>query len=484
MTSSPTITLFSQQPDLHQRPTSFVASILIHAASLSLISFGFLYQPRLDSRLLTEHYTVRTLDLHPPDEQMRRARRGGITYPGPRLIAHSAAPGKPASPRPRPLRIAVQAKHGQQTLVQPDLITHLNITPAIPIAQVVLWSPRSRPVKEIVAPQPEKPTASDVTPSLDPPNQELNLADVNIASSPRPALKQPVAASTTAPIKVQAPGLIQMAPDTVAQLNAQPTPVAVMSLSSLRMKDGTVVLPPLNETASANTSGTLTAASPRDLSQPGDGVSSSAAGASGAGKNAADPAATKNSGAQSSAAVAGLQQGATKGAAQGSESGAGQSDQSAATQITLPKNGQFGAVVIGDSLQDEFPESAGVWNGRLAYTVYLHVGLARSWILQYALPSAADAAAGGDVAHLEAPWPYNIVRPNLAPGAIDADALMIHGFVNQTGRFEDLSLVFPQVFPQAQFVLDSLQQWQFRPATQDGQSAKVEILLIIPEEMD
>lgn len=444
MTSSPTITLFSQQPDLHQRPTSFVASILIHAASLSLISFGFLYQPRLDSRLLTEHYTVRTLDLHPPDEQMRRARRGGITYPGPRLIAHSAAPGKPSSPRPRPLRIAVQAKHGQQTLVQPDLITHLNITPAIPIAQVVLWSPRSRPVKEIVAPQPEKPTASDVTPSLDPPNQELNLADVNIASSPRPALKQPVAASTTAPIKVQAPGLIQMAPDTVAQLNAQPTPVAVMSLSSLRMKDGTVVLPPLNETASANTSGTLTAASPRDLSQPGDGVSSSAAGAS----------------------------------------GAGQSDQSAATQITLPKNGQFGAVVIGDSLQDEFPESAGVWNGRLAYTVYLHVGLARSWILQYALPSAADAAAGGDVAHLEAPWPYNIVRPNLAPGAIDADALMIHGFVNQTGRFEDLSLVFPQVFPQAQFVLDSLQQWQFRPATQDGQSAKVEILLIIPEEMD
>jgi hypothetical protein len=104
--------------------------------------------------------------------------------------------------------------------------------------------------------------------------------------------------------------------------------------------------------------------------------------------------------------------------------------------------------------------------------------------MQYSLPRAADASQGGPVAHLDAPWPYDIVRPNLEPGSIDADALMIHGFVNQAGRFETLSIVFPQAFPQAQFVIAALEKWQFRPAMQNGQSAKVEVLLIIPEQFE
>jgi hypothetical protein len=110
------------------------------------------------------------------------------------------------------------------------------------------------------------------------------------------------------------------------------------------------------------------------------------------------------------------------------------------------------------------------------------VGLARSWILQYSLSRADNAAAAGNITHIEAPWPYNIVRPNIEPGAIDADALMVHGFVNQAGRFEALSVLFPPQFAQAQFVLDALTQWQFRPATQNGQNVLVEVLLIIPDE--
>ena len=68
--------------------------------------------------------------------------------------------------------------------------------------------------------------------------------------------------------------------------------------------------------------------------------------------------------------------------------------------------------------------------------------------------------------------------------SIDADALMIHGYVNDSGHFETLSVVFPPQFPQAKFVLDSLEHWQFRPASQNGQVAKVEVLLIIPEEFE
>jgi hypothetical protein len=110
------------------------------------------------------------------------------------------------------------------------------------------------------------------------------------------------------------------------------------------------------------------------------------------------------------------------------------------------------------------------------------VGLAKSWILQYSLPREDEIDETGKVEHIEAPWPFNIVRPNLAPGAINADALMVHGFVNQAGRFEALGVVFPPGFEQAQFVIDSLAQWQFRPATQNGHEVKVEVLLIVPEE--
>ena len=138
--------------------------------------------------------------------------------------------------------------------------------------------------------------------------------------------------------------------------------------------------------------------------------------------------------------------------------------------------------MVGSSLDEKYPETAPVWSGRLSYTVYLHVGLAKSWILQYSLSRADNAAAAGNITHIEAPWPYNIVRPNIPPGAIDSDALMVHGFVNQAGRFEALAVLFPPQFAEAQFVLDELAKWQFRPATQNGQNVVVEVLLIIPDE--
>jgi hypothetical protein len=58
---------------------------------------------------------------------------------------------------------------------------------------------------------------------------------------------------------------------------------------------------------------------------------------------------------------------------------------------------------------------------------------------------------------------------------------MVHGYVNQAGRFETLTIAFPAEFEQAKFVLNALAQWQFRPATQGGQVRRVEVLLIIPE---
>ena len=118
----------------------------------------------------------------------------------------------------------------------------------------------------------------------------------------------------------------------------------------------------------------------------------------------------------------------------------------------------------------------------MASTVYVHVGLAKSWILQYSQPENPDGAAAGNSARIEAPWPYDITRPTLAAGDLDADALMVHGFVNKEGKFETLAVVFPPQFAREKFVLDALNQWRFRPAMQNRQTTPVEILLVIPDE--
>ena len=231
-------------------------------------------------------------------------------------------------------------------------------------------------------------------------------------------------------------------------------------------------LPPVNETASDPSPGALVQGPAAISPRAGSGNPASTASGVGRGQAAGDP---------GSAAARPNQE---SGAGQSDVAGSGHGDQPTTKQITLPKDGQFGAVVVGATLEEEYPEAAQVWSGRIAYTVYLHVGLTKSWILQYSLASADDAAASGNISRLEAPWPYNIVRPNLPREAVNADALMVHGYVNQAGRFEQLAVAFPPQFDQAQFVIDALQQWQFRPAAQNGQNERVEVVLIIPEEME
>jgi hypothetical protein len=279
---------------------------------------------------------------------------------------------------------------------------------------------------------------------------------------------------------------------TASQTSAAPTPAAVMSLSDLKMKDGPVTLPPVNETANKKQEAPLTEGDAEKVSAPGQGNPNSRAGGAGSGTAPAQaivpkvaPAAIEPPAKPERAAYA-IQPPAASTEAKtypvsASPDATGGSDPPT-SHFTLPKDGQFGAVVVGTTMQEEYPEITSMWGGQLAYTVYLHVGLEKSWILQYSIPRAADVEAGGNTPRLEAPWPYNIVRPNLASGAINADALMVHGFVNEAGRFESLAVAFPPDFPQAQYVLSALSQWQFRPAAENGRPAKVEVVLIIPEE--
>ena len=520
MRTSSTISLFSEQPELNQRPYSFVFSILAHCVAFGLIFLGIISAPKVKVQVAVQRYEVRHLDLHTLDAEMQRARsdfskeiktpRAPSKAPAPAKAQASPPAASPDAPRPA-LRMVVQAPRGAQTLVQPDIPKPLALNVEIPLPTVVIWAGKKTVVKTIVPPLPEKPVVAEVKPSTQLPNKELKLAEAAIPAVTLPVVHpQPILPSTTTPLVVTGPKPTPPAPITTAQGSSLPTPAAVMSLSEHRMANGAVTLPPVNSSVATPSPGEIAPAQAKNTTPAGHGsqsdkpvekpanksVGKSAGNAAGkpadkavgkaadkstdkaVGKAAAKPDSAKASDSPNSAKSA---QGSNAGSAQktSAQTGYGIVNTPTGAHITRPKEGQFGSVVIGSSLTEKYPETAELWSGRLSYTVYLPVGLAKSWILQYSL-SRADSAAGATT-RAEAPWPYNIVRPNIAPGTIDADALMIHGFVNQAGRFEALSIAFPPDFAQAQFVLNALNQWEFRPATQNGQNVKVEVLLIIPD---
>jgi hypothetical protein len=479
-----------------------VASILIHGLVAGLIVLVFVYTPRIDKRASMASYMVRNLDLQTPEQWARSGAAGSIRFPRSRSDSSALAANGKQPPHQPVLRQVVKAREGPQTLLQPDLNSNLTLAQLAPVPQLMVWVPAKTPARNVVTPAPQKPSSADVTPTLDLPNEEVSVADIPLTATNRLTLHPLVTASTTTPVVQQGPKQAQISPVTVSQPAAQATPATILSLSDLQMKNGKANIPPVNETSAASSQGAL---APGDDKQPAPGNNNTAAKGmgSGAAKGPADrsltgkdvagnaaagvklPAAgSPPSTAKVSANGAGSAIAAGAGPAQTDAAGSSQGGQSTATRITLPRDGHFGAVVIGTSLEDQYPELGDVWRGRMAYTVYLHVGLAKSWILQFSLPRSTDAAQGGSVLRLEAPWPYNIVRPNIESGALDAEALMIHGFIGQDGRFDALTVLFPQDFNQSQFVLKSLDQWEFRPAAQNGQNARIEVLLIIPDQSD
>jgi hypothetical protein len=397
--------------------------------------------------------------------------------PDARPTAPGGSPQTAAAPR-IPLNFISQ-KQAVQTLVQPDAPTDPTI-PQVPLPQVFVWSSRDITVKNIVQPAPQTAAAINVRPSLDPPNQEVRVADIKISSTAYDTKAPLPAPSKTSPINVPATQQAQQMPETASKDAGKATPAGVMSASNIQLQEGTATLPMINEVAPAPFSGSLTAGQPKGLSETGQGRTDGKQNGAGAGQTAGNQTGNAASGTGNAASGSGSGgQGGANGLGGGDASVTSGAIQHAVVHITLPKDGKFGVVVVGSSLAEDYPETVHLWSGRLAYTVYLHVGVGKNWILQYSLPRMQEAASTGSAGRPDAPWPYDITRPSIDADA-NADAIMIHGFVNALGRFEQLAVIFPTELAETKFLLHALQQWQFRPAMQNGQATAMEVLLIIP----
>jgi hypothetical protein len=155
------------------------------------------------------------------------------------------------------------------------------------------------------------------------------------------------------------------------------------------------------------------------------------------------------------------------------------------TRLIRPQTGTYEVAIVQSS--GVVPGSNGLLKGKPVYSVYIPVGTGKEWILQYCLPvddAAAPAARSqvvqlGNITPITAPYAFSIIGPAIQFRA-GARYAFIHGFVNASGRFEHLAEASDQEIENIAAVLESLGQWEFRPATKDGVPAMVEILLCIP----
>jgi len=444
--SSATLSLFAEPSVSSGRPSSFALSIMAHLGVVALVYYGVTHLPRIQNPALVKHYSFRQLDLHALDPESPNMHRvateeSKIPYPGRDVVAQIS--GRISPELYNAMHAFIRSAAGRQTLIQPKFHTRLSFAEQVPLPSLMIWTPELAPSKRIVAPLPNRRADSEVKPSIELPNQEIRLADVAMTATNVSPRAQAIPAATTSPVETHSPDGVQVAPATISASLEEPTPAAVLSLTDVRLKEGTIVLPPVNDVAP-----------------------------SGSGKSAA-----------------GAQQDGSENAGSGPK-GEDVGDLAAdgrrltTEHIALPRDGKFNVVVVGSSLEEQYPETAEFWSNRVAYTAYLHVGLKKNWILQYSLIRAAEAADAGRVTRVEAPWPYDIQRPNLLTNDLDADALIVHGILNQAGKFESLAIAFPSGFRYASFVLHTLRQWQFRPALQNGQATAVEVVLIIPDQAD
>lgn len=525
-------TLFAEPVPPNSFFSPYLVSGVFHAVAISLLGAHFYQQNRIIERFpSSDRFSVRVLDLHRP-QPLPAKNTGSVSYSklAPASAGAAASEGQAYKGSGALASAALQLPVSRmmpapRLLIQPQAPKNVVLPDKTPLPLLVLWGPEKVVVKRPMPPLPQAASISEVRPSLDTPINEENLSEFRMAPSPLSVSKIPTPVGTTSPIVVHGPQDQRKLPQTTSiapQPNA-PTPTKILSLSDVNVKQGTVAIPLANQgSPKANPGmtipGVLHDPSPLAASSVGDAGSGKAAGAkpgtdsnaraeagggaghSGSGNGAA---ATTTSGTGSASAKStnagsgsadgknatpgpsgsGAQDGVKifPGQAIGSGNGAGAPGGS--VHISLPHDGQFGVVVVGSTVADQYPETASMWSGRVASTVYLHVGQHKSWIMQYALPSLLEAAnaAGG---RLEAPWPFEIVRPNIDPGDDDADAVILHGFINQVGRFEKLQVVFPPQLTQAGMLTNMLNEWQFRPARFNGNATAVEVLIVIPDQSE
>jgi len=439
------------------------------------------------------------------DPQRKPAAAPALALRNPKLLAPVPAPPAPrALPRafiPPEVR---QSAAARQTLIQPLSPPDL-VPPTTPLPNFrILSSQIPKLAKPFIAPGRPKPTLS--VPVL---NMPAPLEMVH--ADPQPTNLRARLPLPRTPPPLDAPPTLD-APDLPPPIPVG-DPVNILSLNdrNIPMTDRLVV-PPGNiaqisgDGASAGTGAGLPTGSasaetnprangPPSNNQSGSNAlgSSSAVGSGSAfGSPAGSPTASSASGLPGSLGP-GRPGGVTivGGAGPGSGTVTGTGAGTARTTpgpvvITRSPTGNFDAMVVQTTPINQYPEGRGLLTGRPIYSVYFSVGTAADWTFYFCIPGEKPASSNTTVVQLgppatpvKAPYPTRLVRPEIALPSWEKYVL-VHGYVNEEGRFEGLRVVRSIQPGTDQALLASLTGWEFRAATKDGVGVMVEFLLSIP----
>ena len=405
------------------------------------------------------------------------------------------------------LPVVAVRKPASQVLVRIDVPPDLKLKPNTVVPEVILWQMPVpvQPKTELVAAahkeeQPvHEPETPAVTPQLTVRNREQELAEFRHAAAPPvpvPTLPLPVANTTPIRLLDGIPGT--RLPNSTGPVVRSPEEVHVISIPDIPVPQGrVVVLPQGNQGAPPPAPyGSDTGSGGRGASggvgQPGAGgngvsrsgqASNQSGGAAGAGhggetgKSSSLDARAGNPGANSDRGPNGRND-----AAAGAGGGIAPPPPHT-TRIVRPKDGKYNVVVMGSSNLDAYPEAVGILSSKLVYTVYIRAGGRKEWILEFCLLKAVEKAVKlrGSTVPVEAPYPFVIYKPDLTL-LNDADYLVVHGFISAAGRFEHLSALGDIDAASLSTLIGALENWEFRPASRDGEPSAVEIALIIPRE--
>lgn len=508
--------MFSPTPRPKKRFSAFIGSLFVHAALLGGLAIVPAGAPSESTHQLARRYKVRFLYMPLPKVRQQAvaagARSAGTLQYRSRPAASADSGARSPVRRYRPFELPPNARVQpvKQTLVQPDLPPNLPLKQNLSIPAILLWTqkaPPPFPTRQFVAPPLKQmpkvhPTQLSAAPSLNTPNGEVAVADLRIANSLINDLPRlPRMPATTSPVRVPGPEITPKIPQITVPDPSQSNVTNVISLPDIPLRSsGTIVLPPANQIADSGAAeagaGSGHGASSTSGQGPGSGNSgtqSGPQGTAGAGsqQNGAGILASARAGAGGGAGngagigvSAGMGNGSgTNGTAAGSANALG-FDSSEVTRLTLPKEGKYGVLILGSEAAAPYPESVGVLSGKLIYTVYLKVGFRKSWILQYCLPQDVPPktrSTGTARAPLDPPYPFFIMRPNTFDSQ-EPEYVLVHGIVTVDGKFDKLSLIFPDTLEKKNLLFNSLKLWEFRPAKRDGENTTVEVLLIIPRQ--
>ena len=349
--------------------------------------------------------------------------------------------GQPAGAVPRTsagTKPFAPAPPSQITLIQPQYPLNLQPPPlsaAVPSAMV--WN----------EPKPKVAPSRAVLPG--PAHRDLPVVEMREPTGEVRASARILDVPDSVRVNAATLPVTQLAPQPVNEKRAvggpEAHPVAVLSVSDARLTSDTIVVPPGNVISSAS------------------GGGSSAVGQDPATARRDVPAPTRDSIA-SRLATTPLEASRTGG-----------------REVVHPPNGRFDIVVIQSSPDESLPP--GMLSGKPVYTVYLHVGDSKQWVMHFSATKSSPVQRGGvvqlpDPRPLTAPYPRMTVLPE-EPVNGPGPYVLVHGVVDESGSLQNLEIV-GAIQSSKSSLLQALSRWRFQPARRAESSERIEMVLAIP----